>query len=88
MRPLRTLGRFRSLLTRYLRPQWPRMILLARSCRHDRGAGGHAAGGEPLHRSSRLGWSGAGLIFLALLTIGLALVGQGWPSPKPMWPRT
>lgn len=29
MRPLRTLGRYRRLLARYLRPEWPRMVCLS-----------------------------------------------------------
>src|SRR5215207_3242205 len=78
MRPLRTLGRYRNLLTRYLRSQLPMMILLgvillgsiavqiatplATSRFIDRAASGGAE---------------RGLISLALLTIALVIVGQG-----------
>ena len=78
MRPLRTLGRYRGLLTRYLRSQLPMMILLAvilfgsivvqiatplaTSRFIDRAASGGAE---------------RGLVVLALLTIALVIVGQG-----------
>jgi ATP-binding cassette, subfamily B, bacterial len=78
MRSFQTLSRYWRLLARYLRPQWPRMGLLAvilcgtiavqvltplvASRFIDRATTGEALGE---------------LIFLALLTMGLALAGQG-----------
>src|SRR4051794_18271407 len=78
MRPLRTLGRYRQLLARYLRPEWPRMLWLtlvlfatiavqvatpfATSRFIDRTIAGGAM---------------RGVIQLAVLTLALGFVGQG-----------
>ena len=78
MHPFQTLNRYWRLLARYLRPEWPRMGLLAVIL-------GGAIGARvvaPLVASRFLDQATAGgalgdLIFLALLTIGLALGGQG-----------
>ncbi|MGH2347240.1 MAG: ABC transporter ATP-binding protein, partial [Chloroflexota bacterium] len=77
MRPFKTLGRYRRLLTRYLRPQWPRMALLAVIL-------GGAISMQvvmPLVASRFIDQAGSGgalrdLILLALLTMGLGLGGQ------------
>jgi ATP-binding cassette, subfamily B, bacterial len=78
MRFLRALNRYRRLLARYLRPQWPRMSLLAVIL------GGAIAVQvvTPLVASLFIDKATSGgnlhdLIFLALLTMGLALAGQG-----------
>ena len=75
---LQALNRYRRLLARYLRPQWPRMSLLAVIlC----GAIGVQVM-TPLVASRFIDQATSGgalrdLILLALLTIGLAVVGQG-----------
>ncbi|HLV97198.1 MAG TPA: ABC transporter ATP-binding protein [Ktedonobacterales bacterium] len=78
MRFLRALNRYLRLLARYLRPQWPWMGLLAVIL------GGAIAVqvGAPLVASLFIDRATAGgnlhdLILLALLTMGLALAGQG-----------
>ena len=75
---VRSLSRYWRLLARYLRPQWPRMVLLAVIL------GGAIAVqvAAPLVASRFIdrAISGAALrdlIFLALLTMALALAGQG-----------
>ncbi|MGH2601165.1 MAG: ABC transporter ATP-binding protein, partial [Dehalococcoidia bacterium] len=78
MQPIRALSRYWRLLDHYLRPQWPRMGLLAvilcgAIC---------VQVVTPLVASRFIDQATSGealrdLIFLALLTIGLALVGQG-----------
>ncbi len=76
--PSQALNRYWRLLARYLRPQWPRMGLLAVIlC----GAIGVQVV-TPLVASHFIDRATSGgelrdLIFLALLTMGLALVGQG-----------
>jgi ABC-type multidrug transport system fused ATPase/permease subunit len=78
MRSFHTLSRYWQLLARYLRPQWPRMgVLAAILC-------GTIAiqVGTPLVASRFIDRATTGralgeLIFLALLTMGLALAGQG-----------
>ncbi|MGH2532883.1 MAG: ABC transporter ATP-binding protein [Thermomicrobiales bacterium] len=78
MHRCRALNRYSRLLAHYLRPEWPRMGLLAVIlC----GAIGVQVG-TPLVASRFIdqatsGGAPRGLILLALLTIGLALVGQG-----------
>ncbi len=78
MRPLRTLGRYRQLLTRYLRSQLPMMILLGVIL-----LGSIAVQIVTPLATSRFidraasGGSERGLISLALLTIALVIVGQG-----------
>ncbi|HEY8287000.1 MAG TPA: ABC transporter ATP-binding protein, partial [Chloroflexota bacterium] len=78
MHPFQTLNRYWRLLAHYLRPQWPRMALLAVIlC----GAIGVQVG-TPLVASRFIDQATSGgaprdLTFLALLTMGLALVGQG-----------
>ncbi len=78
MRPLRTLGRYRSLLTHYLRAQVPMMILLGAIM-----LGSIAVQiATPLATSRFIdraasGGSERGLIVLALLTLALVVVGQG-----------
>src|SRR5436190_17221460 len=72
------LNRYWRLLAHYLRPQWPRMVLLAAILCGTIGV----QVVTPLvasHFIDRATSGGAlrGLIFLALLTIGLALAGQG-----------
>src|SRR4051794_12684273 len=77
MRSFHTLRRYWRLLARYLRPQWPRMLLLAIIL------GGTIAvqvvtplvAGRFIDGATT-GGSLGDLIFLALLTMGLALVGQ------------
>lgn len=72
------LTRYRRLLGRYLRPEWPRLVLLALTL-------GGAIGVQvaaPLVVSRFIDRASAGadlrdLIALALVAIGLALVGQG-----------
>ncbi|HXT36756.1 MAG TPA: ABC transporter ATP-binding protein [Chloroflexota bacterium] len=78
MRPFRTLNRYWRLLARYLRPEWPRMGLLAVILGGTIGARVVA----PLVASRFIDQATAGgalrdLIFLAFLTICLALGGQG-----------
>jgi ATP-binding cassette subfamily B protein len=78
MHPLRALNRYRRLLSRYLRPQLPRMGLLAAIlcstiC---------VQVATPLVASRFVDVATTGgalrdLIVLALLTMGLALAGQG-----------
>ncbi|MHB8645661.1 MAG: ABC transporter ATP-binding protein [Thermomicrobiales bacterium] len=78
MHPFQALNRYWRLLARYLRPQWPRMSLLAVIL-------GGVIGVQvvtPLVASHFIdqatsGGALRGLIFLALLTMGLALAGQG-----------
>jgi ATP-binding cassette subfamily B protein/ATP-binding cassette subfamily C protein len=78
MRSFHTLSRYWRLLARYLRPQWPRMCLLAVIL-----CGAIAVQVvTPLVASRFIDRAMAGaalrdLIFLALLTMGLALAGQG-----------
>jgi ATP-binding cassette, subfamily B, bacterial len=78
MRPFHTLSRYWQLLARYLRPQWPRMGLLAVIL-----CGTIAVRVVTPLAASRFidrattGAALAELIFLALLTMGLALAGQG-----------
>ncbi|MDQ6906730.1 MAG: ABC transporter transmembrane domain-containing protein, partial [Chloroflexota bacterium] len=78
MHPFRSLNRYRRLLAYYLRPQWPQMSLLAVIlC----GAIGVQVV-TPLVASHFIDQATSGgplrdLIFLALLTMGLALAGQG-----------
>src|SRR5215213_10390557 len=73
-----TLSRYWQLLARYLRPQWPRMVLLAVIL-----CGTIAVQVvTPLVASRFIDQATTGgaldeLIFLALLTMGLALAGQG-----------
>jgi ATP-binding cassette, subfamily B, bacterial len=74
----RALNRYRRLLARYLRPQWPRMALLAVIL----GATICVQVAAPLvaSRFIDLATSGAALrdlVLLALLALGLALAGQG-----------
>ena len=74
----RTLGRYGRLLSRYLRPEWPRMALLAMVL----GAAIAAQVVAPLLASRFIDRATSGdalheLIVLALLTMGLALAGQG-----------
>ena len=78
MRSFRTLNRYWQLLARYLRPQWPRMALLALAL------GGSIAVqiATPLAASQFIDRATSGgapgeLVTLALVTIGLALVAQG-----------
>jgi ATP-binding cassette, subfamily B, bacterial len=78
MHPFRALNRYWRLLARYLRPQWLRMSLLAVILCGAIGAQVVA----PLVASRFIdqatsGGALRGLILLALLTMGLALVGQG-----------
>ncbi len=78
MRPFQALSRYRRLLAHYLRPQWPRMGLLAlilcgAIC---------VQAATPLVASRFIDLATSGgalrdLIVLALLTMGLALAGQG-----------
>ena len=78
MHVVRALNRYMRLLARYLRPQWPRMSLLAMIL-------GNAIAVQvvtPLVASLFIDKATSGgnlhdLIFLALLTMGLALAGQG-----------
>src|SRR5215207_3725524 len=78
MRPFHTLSRYWQLLARYLRPQWPRMGLLAVIL-----CGTIAVQViTPLVASRFIDQATTGgaldeLIVLALLTMGLALAGQG-----------
>ncbi len=78
MHPFKTLGRYRRLLAHYLRPEWPRMALLAVIL-----FGGISVQViTPLVASRFIDRAGAGaalrdLIVLALLTMVLSLVGQG-----------
>jgi ABC-type multidrug transport system fused ATPase/permease subunit len=78
MRSFHTLSRYWRLLARYLRPQWPRMALLAVIL-----CGTIAVQViTPLVASRFIDRATTGgvldeLIFLALLTMGLALAGQG-----------
>ena len=74
----RTLGRYGRLLSRYLRPEWPRMALLAMVL----GAAIAAQVVAPLLASRFIDRATSGgalheLILLALLTMVLALAGQG-----------
>ena len=78
MRPAQALGRYRRLLSRYLRPQWPRMALLAAILCGTIGV----QVVTPLVASRFLDRATSGgalreLIALALLTMALALAGQG-----------
>jgi len=98
---LRALNRYWRLLAHYLRPHWPQMVLLAvilggtiviqiatplvASRFVDQAtAGGAQPLPQPLH----------GLIYLALLTMALALVGQGltivetWAAESVSWEAT
>ncbi len=78
MYPFRSLNRYWRLLSHYLRPQWPRMVLLALIL-------GGTIGVQvvtPLVASRFIDQATSGgalrdLIFLALLTMLLALAGQG-----------
>jgi ATP-binding cassette subfamily B protein len=78
MYPFRSLNRYWRLLSHYLRPQWPRMVLLALIL-------GGTIGVQvvtPLVASRFIDQATSGgalrdLIFLALLTMVLALAGQG-----------
>ncbi len=78
MHSFRTLSRYWRLLARYLRPHWPRMGVLAVIL-----CGTIAVQvGTPLVASRFIDRATTGgalgeLIFLALLTMGLALAGQG-----------
>lgn len=78
MRPLRTLSRYRRLLARYLQPEWPRMALLALIL-----FGAIVVQVVTPLATSRFidravsGASGWSLVRLALLTMALALAGQG-----------
>ncbi|HEY8291309.1 MAG TPA: ABC transporter transmembrane domain-containing protein, partial [Thermomicrobiales bacterium] len=78
MHPFHTLNRYWRLLAHYLRPQWLRMSLLAVTLCAIIGV----QVVTPLVASrfidqATAGGALRGLIFLALLTMGLALVGQG-----------
>lgn len=78
MRSFQTLKRYWRLLARYLRPEWPRMALLALIL--DAAIGVQVV--MPLLASRFIdqatsGGAMRGLIVLALLTVGMALVGQG-----------
>lgn len=77
MHPFRALSRNWRLFSRYLRPQWPRMSLLAVFLCAAIGVQIVA----PLIASrfideATAGGAPRGLVFLALLTVGLALAGQ------------
>ncbi|GHO88391.1 ABC transporter ATP-binding protein [Dictyobacter formicarum] len=78
MRSFQSLNRYRRLLTRYLRPQWPWMMLLAVIL-----CGTISVQvATPLVASHFIDQATSGgdlnnLIVLALLTMGLALAGQG-----------
>src|SRR4051794_23610559 len=78
MRSFHTLRRYWQLLARYLGPQWPRLVLLATIlC-----ATIAVQVITPLMASrfidrATTGGTSSELIWLALLTMGLALVGQG-----------
>src|SRR5688572_9403224 len=74
----RALSRYRRLLSHYLRPEWPRMVLLAAIL----AATISVQIVAPLVASRFIDRAIAGadlrdLISLAILTMGLALVGQG-----------
>ena len=74
--PLRALGRYWRLLARYLRPQWPRMALLALTLCATIGV----QVATPLLASRFIDRATAGgalrtLVILALLTMVLALLG-------------
>ena len=78
MHPCRALSRYWRLLAHYLRPHWPQMILLAAIL--SSAIGVQVA--TPLVASAFIDQATSGgnlhdLIFLALLTMGLALAGQG-----------
>jgi ABC-type multidrug transport system fused ATPase/permease subunit len=78
MRSFRALSRYWRLLSHYLQPQWPRMVLLAVIL----GATIWVQVVTPLVASRFIDRAIAGgamrdLVLLALLTMGLALVGQG-----------
>ncbi len=78
MHALRALSRYWRLLAHYLRPQWPRMLLLAVILGTTIGV--QVATPLVASRFIDRATSGAamrGLIVLALLTVGLALAAQG-----------
>jgi ATP-binding cassette, subfamily B, bacterial len=78
MTPFRALTRYWRLLARYLRPQWPRMVVLSAVL------GGVIAiqvatplvAGRFIDQATS-GEALRGLVVLALLTMGLAVLGQG-----------
>ncbi len=78
MNPFRALNRYARLLAHYLRPQWPRMVLLAVTL-----CGAISVQViTPLVASRFIDRATSGaalrdLTFLALLTMGLAVAGQG-----------
>lgn len=78
MRPVRTMSRHRLLLARYLRPQWPRMLVLTAILFSAIAV--QAAAPLAMSRfidEATSGGSERSLVFLALVTLALALSGQG-----------
>src|SRR4029453_1057176 len=78
MRSFHTLSRYWRLLARYLRPQWPRMgVLAVILCGTIAIQVGTPWGASRFIDRATTGGALGELIFLALLTMGLALAGQG-----------
>ncbi|HEU5441566.1 MAG TPA: ABC transporter ATP-binding protein [Ktedonobacterales bacterium] len=78
MRSFQALNRYGRLLAHYLRPQWPRMCLLAATlCVTIAVQVAAPLVASQFIDEASTGGALRGLIVLALLTMGLALVGQG-----------
>jgi ABC-type multidrug transport system fused ATPase/permease subunit len=78
LRSYRALNRYWNLLAHYLRPEWPRMVVLAVILCAAIGVQvvTPLVAGRFIDQATA-GGALRGLIYLALLTMGLALVGQG-----------